>query len=61
MVVIHPQPHDTEKQDGTSYAWRDYLCVICTIINTRHSHVSLIILINDKYDLHYSIKDDEHD
>jgi len=34
---------------------------ICAIILSRHADARLIILINDKYDLPFSIKDDEHD
>ena len=58
-----PTPDDREarKRDGTEYQWRDYLDKICDIIFSRHSNAHRIILVNDRYDLPYSIKDDEHD
>ncbi|KAL8573120.1 hypothetical protein ACOMHN_027380 [Nucella lapillus] len=59
-----PTPDDLEarKRDGSHYSWNDYLHKICAIIFSRHANASpYIILINDKYDLPFSIKDDEHD
>ncbi|KAL8608664.1 hypothetical protein ACOMHN_002893 [Nucella lapillus] len=59
-----PTPDDREarKRDGSHYSWNDYLHKICAIIFSRHANASpYIILINDKYDLPFSIKDDEHD
>ncbi|KAL8563613.1 hypothetical protein ACOMHN_024714 [Nucella lapillus] len=59
-----PTPDDREarKRDGSYYSWNDYLHNICAIIFSRHANASpYIILINDKYDLPFSIKDDEHD
>ncbi|KAL8565961.1 hypothetical protein ACOMHN_054946 [Nucella lapillus] len=59
-----PTPDDREarKHDGSHYSWNDYLHKICAIIFSRHANASpYIILINDKYDLPFSIKDDEHD
>ena len=35
--------------------------VFCVLFVSRHAQAHLIILINDKYDLPFSIKDDEHD
>ena len=43
------------------YRWSDYLNKICAIVLSRHQLAHLIILLNDRYDIHYSIKDDEHD
>ncbi|KAL8559000.1 hypothetical protein ACOMHN_039756 [Nucella lapillus] len=59
-----PTPDDREarKRDGSHYSWNDYLHKICAIIFSHHANASpYIILINDKYDLPFSIKDDEHD
>ena len=58
-----PTPIDREerKRDGVDYSWNDYLDKICTTILSRHADANLIILVNDKYDLPFSIKDDEHD
>ena len=39
--------------------WRDYLQKICCIIFSRHRDARLIILVNDRYDLPLTIKDDE--
>lgn len=38
-----------------------YLRKICAIIFSRHANAYCIILINDKYDLPFGIKDDVHD
>ena len=58
-----PTPDDREarKRDGSEYCWSDYLDKICAIIFSRHADAHLIILVNDKYDLPFSIKDDERD
>ena len=58
-----PTPEDREarKRDGSDYTWMDYLKKICGMILSRHADASLIILVNDRYDLPFSIKDDERD
>jgi hypothetical protein len=58
-----PTPEDREsgKRDGSEYHWGDYLDKICAMIFSRHANAYLIILVNDIYDLPFSIKDDEHD
>ena len=52
---------EARKRDGSEYHWDDYLEKIWTIILSRHSDARLVILINDLYNLPFSIKDDEHD
>ena len=61
--IATPTSDDREARrcDGSQYLWSDYLDKICSMIFSRHSSAQLIILINDKYDLRFSIKDDEHD
>ena len=61
--LASPTPEDREagKRDGSEYCWSDYLDKICAIILSRHAGAHSIILVNDKYDLPFSIKDDEHD
>lgn len=61
LATPTPEDHEARKRDGTDYRWSDYLDKICAIILSRHADAHLIILINDKYDLPFSIKDDEHD
>ena len=52
---------EIKKRDGTHYLWSDYLNKICMIVFSRHHDTCLMILVNDRYDLPFSIKDDEHD
>ena len=61
--LASPTPEDREarKWDSSEYRWSDRLDKICAIIFPRHANACLIILINDKYNLPFSIKDDEHD
>ncbi|KAJ4921706.1 hypothetical protein JOQ06_002006 [Pogonophryne albipinna] len=64
LAASHPHtPEDREarKRDGSEYLWSDYVEKICAIIFSRHANASHIILVNDKYDLPFSIKNDEHD
>ncbi|KAJ8380935.1 hypothetical protein SKAU_G00017130 [Synaphobranchus kaupii] len=55
------EDREARKRDGSEYRWSDYLSKICAIILSRHANAVLIILVNDRYDLPFSIKDDEHD
>jgi hypothetical protein len=55
------EDREARKRNGSEYYWSDYLHKICSIILSRHAHTRLIILVNDKYDLLFSIKDDQHD
>ena len=52
---------ESRNRDGSQYHWSDYLDKICTLIFSRHAGARLIVLLNDKYSLPFSIKDDEHD
>ena len=61
LATPTPEDREVRKRDGSEYCWIDYLHKICAIIFSRHTYAYLIILINDKYDLPFSIKDDEHD
>ena len=58
-----PTPEDREgrKRDGSEYTWSDYLDKISAIILSGHKDAHQIILVNDRYDLPFCIKDDEHD
>ena len=58
-----PTPEDSEskKQVGSEYQWIDYIEKISAIILSCHSNTNRMILVNDRYDLINSIKDDEHD
>ncbi len=61
LATPTPEDREARKRDGSEYCWSDYLYKICAIIISRHIDAQLIILVNDKYDLPFSIKDDEHD
>ena len=52
---------ESKKRDGSQYRWNDYLDKICNIVMSRHTEACIIFLVNDMYDLQYSIKDDEHE
>ena len=65
-LILHlatPSHEDREskRRDGLQYRWSDYLNKICQIIMSRHTDASLVFLVNDMYDIQFSIKDDEHD
>ncbi|MES9880814.1 MAG: hypothetical protein ABW185_08030 [Sedimenticola sp.] len=61
LATPTPEDREARKRDGSDYKWSDYLDKICNIILSRHADARRIILVNDKYDLPFSIKDDEHD
>ena len=61
LATLTPEDREARKRDGSEYCWIDYLHKICAIIFSRHANAYLIILINNKYDIPFSIKDDEHD
>ena len=49
--------YEARKWDGSDYGWSDYLGKICSLILfSSHTNAYLFILMNDKYDLPYSIK-----
>jgi hypothetical protein len=45
------EDREAKKRDGSEYHWSDYLSKICAIFFSHNIDASLIILINDKYDL----------
>ena len=51
----------TKKGDFNDYKWKDYLDKICDILQSRHSRASKIIYVNNRYGIHSTIKDNEHD
>ena len=61
LAIPTPDDREASKQDGSEYRWSDYLDKISSIILSRHVDARLIILVNDKYDILFSIKDDERD
>ena len=52
---------EAKQRDGSQYRWSDYLDKIFNMVISRHSDARLIVLVNDRYDLQFSIKDDEHE
>ncbi|KAK4322223.1 hypothetical protein Pmani_007021 [Petrolisthes manimaculis] len=48
-----------ERSDGTSFTWKAYASKIFTVITLRQRHASEIVLVNDRYDLPFTIKDSE--
>lgn len=62
LATPTPEDREAKKRDGSKCCWKNYLENICKIIFSRHANASpYIILINDKYDLPFSIKNDKHD
>ena len=55
-----PSAEDREKKDETCYSWGDYAKKMFDMIIGRHLNASMIVLVNDPYDLDISIKDSEH-
>ena len=51
---------DIKKRSGVEYLWVDYLNKVCSMVYSRHSNATKIILVNDNYEVS-SIKDDEHE
>ena len=54
-----PSLEDRQRSDGTSFTWRDYASKMFSLILKRHQHATQIVLVNDRYDLPYTIKDSE--
>ena len=61
LATPTPEDREAKKRDGSEYRWEDYLNKMCSLITSRHGDAHLVILVNDRYDLSFSIKDDEHD
>ena len=54
-----PSLEDRERSDGTSFTWIDYASKICSVLMIRHKNASQLLLVNDRYDMVFSIKDSE--
>ena len=61
LATPTPEDREAKKRDGSLYCWSDYLQKISSLIFSRHSEAKMIILVNDKYNIELSIKDDEHE
>ena len=61
LATPTPEDHEAKKRDGSEYRWIDYLEKILVIITSRHADAHIVILVSDRYDIPYSIKDDERD
>ena len=56
-----PTREDREKADATVHPWGDFVTKIINLVISRHQLATKIIMVNDPYNLPYSIKDDERD
>ena len=61
LAIPTPDDREARKRDGSEYRWSDYMDKICSITLSPHVDARLIILVNDKYDIPFSIKNDEPD
>ena len=61
LATPTPEDHETKRRDGSEYHGVDNLDKIFIIITSRHADSHIIIFVNDRYDIPFSIKDDEHD
>ena len=59
--ISTPTREDQEKTDATIYIWGDFVTKIINLVISRHELVTKIIMVNDPYNLLYSIKDDKRD
>ena len=57
--IATPKSDEREKADGTPYTWDDYATKIINIIFGRHLNAVTLVLVNDPYDLQYTLKDAE--
>ena len=60
-MAIPTVGEDREKADVTLDTWGDYVSKIINHIISRHPDAIKLILVNDPYDLPFSLKDGEHD
>ena len=56
-----PTREDREKADATVYTWGDLVTKSINLVISRHQLATKIIMVNDPYNLPYSLKDDERD
>lgn len=61
LATPTPEDREIKRRNGIGYKWDDYLGKISSILEARHSHANFVVLVNDRYDLSFCIKDDEHD
>ena len=61
LATPTPEDREAKRRDGSEYRGVDYLGKIFVIITSRHADSHIIILVNDRYDIPFNIKDDEHD
>ena len=59
--ISTPTREDQEKTDATIYIWGDFVTKIINLVISRHELVTKIIMVDDPYNLLYSIKDDNRD
>ena len=52
---------DWEKAVAMIYPWVNYFTMIISLIISRHQLATEIIIVNDPYNLLFSIKDEERD
>ena len=57
-LALTPTQEDREKPDASEYTWGDFVNKIIKVIS-RHLLVTTIFMVNDPYELPYTIKDDE--
>ena len=55
-----PSREERELQDGDKYTWNDYARKLFWMAVNRHPGAFQLHLVNDRYDIHDSIKDSEH-
>ena len=55
--LASPTVEDREKADNFSFTWREYASKLFSLIMARHAQACTIIMVNDRYDLPFSIKD----
>jgi len=61
LATPSPADRESKKRDGSQYCWSDYLVKICNMVISRHSDACLLVPVNDRYDLQFSINNDEHE
>lgn len=57
--LASPTVEDREKADNSRFTWRDYASKLFSLVMARHRQASTVIMVNDRYDLSFSIKDSE--
>ena len=52
---------DQEQAHATVYTWKDFVTKVISLVISRHQLTTKIIMVNNPYNLTYSIKDDKRD